>query len=68
MCGDIEHRRWVVERVLSGWQQSPFLKDGKPMRQDALLLHYDITDNIIGKEKDETTVRNILMLEAIYEY
>lgn len=66
MCSDIEHRRWVAERVLSGWQQSPFLKDGKPMRQDALLLHYDITPDIGNeKDKDEAAVRNILMLDAI---
>lgn len=29
VCGGIEHRRWMAERALSGWQQSPFLKDGK---------------------------------------
>lgn len=69
MCSDIEHRRWVAERVLSGWQQSPFLKEGKPMRQDSLLLHYDITPDIgAEKDKDEAAVRNILMLDAIYDY
>lgn len=69
MCSDIEHRRWVAERVLSGWQQSPFLKDGKPMRQDSLLLHYDITPDIgAEKDKDEAAVKNILMLDAIYDY
>lgn len=66
VCGGIEHRRWMAERALSGWQQSPFLKDGKPMRQEALLLHYDITDDIDDeKEKDELAVRYILMLDAI---
>lgn len=69
MCSDIEHRRWVAERVLSGWQQSPVLHEGKPMRQDALLLHYDITPDIGDeKDKDEAVVRNILMLDAIYSY
>lgn len=69
MCSDIEHRRWVAERVLSGWQQSPFKNDGKPMRQDALLLHYNITSEIgTEKEKDEIAVKNILMLDVIYDY
>ena len=71
ICSDIEHRRWVGERVVSGWQQSPYLLDGSPMRQDSLLLHYDITKTSkIGNEavKDQTVVKNVLMLDAIYDY
>lgn len=69
MCSDIEHRRWVAERVLLGWQQSPYMKDGSPMRQDSLLLHYDITPDVgEEKKKDENFVRNILMLDAIYDF
>lgn len=68
-CIDVEHRRWVAERVLSGWQQSPIEYNNKPMRQDSLLLHYDITDEIgAEKEKDEAVVKNILMLDAIFDY
>lgn len=71
LCSDIEHRRWVGERVVSGWQQSPIIKDGKHMRQDSLLLHYDITyTSEIGSEaaKDMNVVKNVLMLNTIYEY
>lgn len=69
MCSDIEHRRWVAERVLLGWQQSPYMKNGTPMRQDSLLLHYDITPDVgEEKKKDENIVRNILMLDAIYDF
>lgn len=70
-CSDIEHRRWLGERVVSGWQQSPFMLDGKPMRQNSLLLHYDITETSkIGSEaaKDNNVVRNVLMLDTIFEY
>ena len=70
-CSDIEHRRWVGERVVSGWQQSPYLLEGSPMRQDSLLLHYDITKTSnIGDEKvkDENVVKNVLMLDVIYNY
>jgi hypothetical protein len=71
ICSDIEHRRWVGERVVSGWQQSPYLLEGSPMRQDSLLLHYDITKTSnIGDEKvkDENVVKNVLMLDVIYNY
>jgi len=71
ICSDIEHRRWVGERVVSGWQQSPFIYEGKPMRQDTLLLHYDITKTSnIGNEamKDDNVVKNVLMLDVIYNY
>lgn len=71
LCSDMEHRRWVGERVVSGWQQSPITKDEKPLRQDALLLHYDITKTSeIGSElaKDSSVVRNVLILDEIYNY
>ena len=41
------------------------------MRQDSLLLHYDITyTSEIGSEaaKDIYVVKNVLMLNTIYEY
>ena len=71
ICSDIEHRRWLGERVVSGWQQSPFICEGTPMRQDSLLLHYDIIKTSeLGEDakKDGNVVRNVLMLDRIYNY
>lgn len=71
LCSDIEHRRWIGERVIAGWQQSPLESDGVTLRQDSLRLHCDIrkTSEIQDEiNKDDNVVINVLMLDQICEY
>ena len=71
LCSDIEHRRWIGERVIAGWQQSPYRFNGKIMRQDSLRMHYDIrkTSEIDGEiSKDDNVIINVLMLDKICQY
>lgn len=71
LCSDIEHRRWIGERVVAGWQQSPYESNGIVLRQDSLRLHHDIrkTSEIQDEiNKDDNVVINILMLDQICEY
>jgi hypothetical protein len=71
LCSDIEHRRWIGERVIAGWQQSPYECNGVVLRQDSLRLHYDIrrTSEIQDEiSKDDNVVINVLMLDQVCEY
>jgi hypothetical protein len=71
LCSDIEHRRWIGERVAAGWQQSPYKYDGIILRQDSLRMHYDIrkTSEINEEiDKDDNVVINVLMLDHICKY
>lgn len=71
LCSDIEHRRWIGERIVAGWQQSPYKYDGDILRQDSLRMHYDIRKTSEIKEeisKDDNVIINVLMLDQICEY
>ena len=71
LCSDIEHRRWIGERVIAGWQQSPYKSNGVILRQDSLRMHFDIRKTSEIQEeisKDDNVVINVLMLDQISEY
>lgn len=71
LCSDIEHRRWLGERVIAGWQQSPYESNGVVLRQDSLRLHYDIRKSSEIQDeisKDDNVVINVLMLDQVCEY
>ena len=71
LCSDIEHRRWIGERVVAGWQQSPYKINGVVLRQDSLRMHNDIQKTSEIQEdisKDDNVVINVLMLDHISEY
>lgn len=71
LCSDIEHRRWIGERVIAGWRQSPYEHNGVVLRQDSLQIHHDIrkTSQIQSEiDKDANVIVNVLMLDEICEY
>lgn len=72
LCCDVEHRRWVGERVVSGWQQTPLSHDGKPLRNNSLLLHTTIVDTSLldaeNIENDLDVVENAILLDEIVSY
>ena len=71
LCSDIEHRRWIGERVVAGWQQSPYKYNSVILRQDSLQIHDDIRKTSEIKEeisKDDNVIINVLMLDYICDF
>ena len=71
LCSDIEHRRWIGERVVAGWHLSPYEYNGVVLRQDSLRMHQNIrkTSQIQDEiDKDANVIVNVLMLDEICEY
>lgn len=72
ICCDVEHRRWIGERVVAGWQQSPITIGKETLRNNSLLLHKTIVDTSELDEKniknDMDVVNNAIMLEEIITY
>ncbi len=57
----MEHRRWVAERVLAGWQSGP--KDTARRMTPYLVDYNELTDEI--KDYDRDAVRNLPKLVAM---
>lgn len=68
-CAEMEHRRWVGERVATGWQQSPIVMNGECRRYNELMLHNlivpfsELNNEEVGKDVD--VINNLFRLESI---
>ncbi len=69
LLSEVEHRRWMAERTVSGWRQ--YNKDRGETRMDEYQIHTLIVPNNslddTDKAKDYSVIKNVLEMEAIFK-